>query len=144
MVDPGNELASLISALRLVIVRFLNASNELHFGNLMATGRISKVNSAIRKEIELFWPPAIVVACVLFLWDYILTFRMEVDLVWKSKWNFMKGLYLFQRYLPFTDITCAFLTSQSDVVSHLPVLKKIYRSNGGNSEGNRVLEGILL
>jgi len=28
---------------------------------------------------------------------------MEVDLVWKSKWNFMKGLYLFQRYLPFID-----------------------------------------
>ena len=42
-------------------------------------------------------------ACVVFLWDYTLTFGMEVDLVWKSKWNFMKGLYLFQRYLPFTE-----------------------------------------
>jgi len=30
---------------------------------------------------------------------------MEVDLLWKSKWNFMKGLYLFQRYLPFIDTT---------------------------------------
>ena len=29
---------------------------------------------------------------------------MEVDLVWKSK-----GLYLFQRYLPFTDVMSAFL-----------------------------------
>jgi len=30
---------------------------------------------------------------------------MEVDLVWKSKWTFMKGLYFFQRYLPFIDTT---------------------------------------
>ena len=41
----------------------------------------------------------------MFFWDYILTFEMEVDFVWKSKWNFMKGLYLFQRYLPFTELT---------------------------------------
>jgi hypothetical protein len=39
----------------------------------------------------------------MFIWDYILTFGMEVELVWKSEWNFMKGLYLFQRYLPFID-----------------------------------------
>ncbi|KIM49941.1 hypothetical protein M413DRAFT_22050 [Hebeloma cylindrosporum] len=43
-------------------------------------------------------------ACTIFLWDTILTFAMEVDLVWKSNWNLMKALYLFQRYLPFTDI----------------------------------------
>jgi len=41
--------------------------------------------------------------CAIFSWDYILTFRLEVDLVWKSKWNFMTGLYLLQRYLPFID-----------------------------------------
>jgi hypothetical protein len=29
---------------------------------------------------------------------------MEVDLVWKSKWTFMKALYLVQRYLPFIDM----------------------------------------
>jgi hypothetical protein len=40
----------------------------------------------------------------MFIWDYILTFRMEVDLVWKSKWTFMKALYLVQRYLPFIDM----------------------------------------
>ncbi|KIM49938.1 hypothetical protein M413DRAFT_22047 [Hebeloma cylindrosporum] len=43
-------------------------------------------------------------ACTIFLWDSILTFAMEVDLIWKSNWNLMKALYLFQRYLPFTDI----------------------------------------
>jgi len=44
----------------------------------------------------------------MFIWDYILTFRLEVDLVWKSKWSFMNGLYLVQRYLPFID-TIGFL-----------------------------------
>ena len=82
-------------------------------------------------------------ACALFLWDYILTFGMEVDLVWKSKWNFMKGLYLFQRYSPFIDIMCVILTSQSDVVSCIPTLNFIHRSNGGNSEGHWVSEAIL-
>jgi Family of unknown function (DUF6533) len=56
-----------------------------------------------------------VVASTMFIWDYILTFRMEVDLVWKSKWNFMKGLYLFQRYLPFIDTVCLILYCQFDV-----------------------------
>jgi len=53
-------------------------------------------------------------ACMMYLWDYLLTFGMEVDLVWKSKWNFMKGLYLFQRYLPFTDIIWLVLSCWSD------------------------------
>jgi hypothetical protein len=52
-------------------------------------------------------------ACMMFIWDYILTFGMEVDLVWKSKWNFMMGLYLFQRYLPFTDLIWLVLSRQS-------------------------------
>ena len=35
--------------------------------------------------------------------------------MWRSKGNFMKGLYLFQRYLPFTDIVLIFVTCQSDI-----------------------------
>jgi len=54
-------------------------------------------------------------ACMVFLWDFTLTFGMEVDLVWKSKWNFMKGLYLFQRYLPFTEAIWLPLYRKSDV-----------------------------
>ena len=56
-----------------------------------------------------------VMACTMFVWDLIITFGMEVDLVWKSKENFMKWLYLFQRYLPFTDIMLFSVTCQSDV-----------------------------
>jgi len=54
-------------------------------------------------------------ACTMFAWDYILTFGMEVDLVWKSKWNFMKGLYLFQRYLTFILPIQMIAYCQSDV-----------------------------
>jgi hypothetical protein len=54
-------------------------------------------------------------ACVIFVWDYILTLGMEVDLIWKSKWDFMKGLYLFQRYLPFTGPIGLAIYRQSDV-----------------------------
>jgi len=53
----------------------------------------------------------------MLIWDYSLTFRMEIDLVWKSKWTFMKGLYLFQRYLPFIDTTWLVLYRQSDTLS---------------------------
>ena len=64
----------------------------------------------------------------MFLWDYILTFEMEVDLVWKSKWNFMKGLYFIQRYLPFVEIICLVTTGQSDVVSYfLPTLNLFFK-----------------
>ena len=60
---------------------------------------------------------AIVAASALFIWDYILTFGMEVDLVWKSKWNFMKALCLFQRYSPFVDTIWLILYRQPDVFS---------------------------
>ena len=53
----------------------------------------------------------------MFVWDYIITFRMEVDLVWKSKWTFMKALYLFQRYLPFIDTVWLIVYCQSDAFS---------------------------
>ncbi|KAF5311114.1 hypothetical protein D9619_007984 [Psilocybe cf. subviscida] len=42
-------------------------------------------------------------AVAMFVYDYILTLEMEIELVWKSKWNWIKYVYLFQRYLPFVD-----------------------------------------
>lgn len=53
----------------------------------------------------------------MFLWDYILTFGMEVDLVWKSRWTFMKGLFLFQRYLSFVTPVWLILYSQPEILS---------------------------
>ena len=113
----------------------------LHLCDLITIGSILKVNSVTGEAIELFWPPATVMACVVFIWDYILTFEMEVDHVWKSQWNFMKGLYLFQRYLPFIDIMLIFFIRVSDLVSYFLYAEFFYRSNGGNSDGDRVSEG---
>ena len=80
---------------------------------------------------------------MMFLWDYILTFGMEADLVWKSKGNFMKGLFRFQRYLPFTDIVLIFVTCQSDIIPIFLFTLFFCSSNGSNFEGNRVSEDIL-
>jgi len=46
-----------------------------------------------------------------------ITLGMEVDLVWKSKWNLMKALYLFQRYSPFIDTVWLVLYRQPDAFS---------------------------
>ncbi|KAF5363312.1 hypothetical protein D9756_000205 [Leucocoprinus leucothites] len=48
--------------------------------------------------------------------DWLLTFDLEVSLVWKSRWNIMKGLYLLARYLPFVDVTLALLHQFSDTL----------------------------
>lgn len=53
-----------------------------------------------------------VVGATMFLYDYLLTLGMEVDLVWSSKWTFMKVLYLAQRYLPFVDAVALCLLSE--------------------------------
>jgi hypothetical protein len=75
----------------------------------------------------------------MFIWDYILTFRMEADLVWKSKWNFMKGLYLFQRYLPFIDTVWLVVYRQFDV-SLIFFSSFFPRSNGGKFDRDYLLE----
>ncbi|CAA7265648.1 unnamed protein product [Cyclocybe aegerita] len=43
-------------------------------------------------------------ATVIFLWDYLLTFGMEVRYIWPGKWTFVKIIFLIQRYVPFLDI----------------------------------------
>jgi len=47
--------------------------------------------------------PPIVAATAVLLYDYAVTLRMEVDLIWLRKWNFMTVIYILQRYLPFMD-----------------------------------------
>jgi len=77
----------------------------------------------------------------MFLWDYVLTFDMEVHFVWKSKWNFMKGLYLFQRYLPFTHLICFVLPyRQSNMISILSCSILFCREPHEHSDGDWVSE----
>ncbi|KAJ3489404.1 hypothetical protein NLJ89_g11532 [Agrocybe chaxingu] len=44
-----------------------------------------------------------VAAITMFVWDYLITFGMEVEYMWCGKWNFITAVYLVQRYLPFID-----------------------------------------
>ncbi|KZP31934.1 hypothetical protein FIBSPDRAFT_944550 [Athelia psychrophila] len=48
-------------------------------------------------------------ACVL-IYDYILTFHLEVNLIWGEPWKSLKILFLLSRYLPFADTTIIFLS----------------------------------
>ncbi|KAF8995947.1 hypothetical protein BDQ17DRAFT_967115 [Cyathus striatus] len=34
-------------------------------------------------------------------YEYLLTFDLEVNFIWKSNWNIMKMLFIFTRYIPF-------------------------------------------
>ncbi|KAK7047760.1 hypothetical protein VNI00_006088 [Paramarasmius palmivorus] len=45
----------------------------------------------------------IVSSAALFLYDYVLTLDMEVELIWFAPMTWVKLLYLIQRYLPFVD-----------------------------------------
>jgi hypothetical protein len=119
--EGGDQVASIIDALHAltwVTVSFLPML--FHFAELMHRGFIYSrdlmVNSTNGNTIYISDSRS-VVASTMLIWDYILTFRMEVDLVWKSKWNFVKGLYFFQRYLPFIDTPCLVLYRLSDAFS---------------------------
>jgi len=35
----------------------------------------------------------------LMLWDHMLTFQTEVQLVWRARWTVIKALFLFNRYI---------------------------------------------
>ncbi|KAF8636829.1 hypothetical protein AX17_003236 [Amanita inopinata Kibby_2008] len=42
-----------------------------------------------------------------FVFDYLLTLPLEVDYVWKSRFNVVNTLYFITRYLPFIDVSIA-------------------------------------
>lgn len=118
MVGRENQLAPLIRALfviRLVTVGFpscgISPISSSHWQSFEGRVCYHRIISAILTL-------GTVMACMMFLWDYLLTFGMEVNHVWKSKWNFTKGLYLFQRYLPFTEFIWLVLSCQFDMDSN--------------------------
>ncbi|KAJ7784289.1 hypothetical protein B0H16DRAFT_293030 [Mycena metata] len=43
-------------------------------------------------------------ATAILLFDYALTFHLEVDLIWPSKWSPAKIIFLLARYTPFLDV----------------------------------------
>lgn len=65
-----------------------------------------------------------VAASAVFVYDYLLTFPMEVELIWGSRWNAIKIIFIVQRYMPFID-TC-FLTLYRELFA---CIKRRYDSN---------------
>jgi len=112
------KIISMVQIIRLVTVSFL-LSCSMRFAEIIRAATVSAlmVSWGHGKNNSTILILAIVAASALFIWDYILTFGMEIDLVWKSKWNLMKGLYLFQRYLPFIDTVWLVLYRQPDAFS---------------------------
>lgn len=39
------------------------------------------------------------------VYDFLLSFPDEVNLIWPSRWNLIKVLFFLTRYLPFLDIS---------------------------------------
>lgn len=45
-----------------------------------------------------------VASIVLLVYDYMLTLDSELLLIWASRWNLVKSLFLLVRYMPFIDM----------------------------------------
>ncbi|PFH53735.1 hypothetical protein AMATHDRAFT_967 [Amanita thiersii Skay4041] len=45
-----------------------------------------------------------IVGVTILVFDHLLTFGLEFEHIWKSKWTVFKGMFLFMRYIPYVDI----------------------------------------
>jgi hypothetical protein len=68
-----------------------------------------------------------VTALTVMLYDYILTFGLEVNFIWKAPWGIGKLTYLLARYLPFLDITIS-MTPQMLRVKSASECKELYEA----------------
>jgi len=145
LVEREDQLASLVPplfAMRLVTVH-VSSVLPTWIWSLWSHHRPEFWRSILPLEKKLaFLTVSTAAASLVLIWDYILTFRMEVDLVWESKWNFMKGLYLFQCYMPFIDSIWFFLYRQSHI-SPIFLCSFFLRSNRDKSDRGYVLEAIF-
>lgn len=48
-----------------------------------------------------------VTSAALFMWDHIVTFQDEVELVWSSHWGAGKVLFLVVRYMTWPEVIAA-------------------------------------
>ncbi|KIK00681.1 hypothetical protein K443DRAFT_678976 [Laccaria amethystina LaAM-08-1] len=71
-----------------------------------------------------------VAGSTMFLYDYLITLGMEVDLVWSSKWTFMKMLYFAQRYLPFVDAVALCFLNQLSTTIDPTACKMVEKARG--------------
>ncbi|TFK33421.1 hypothetical protein BDQ12DRAFT_691078 [Crucibulum laeve] len=65
----------------------------------------------------------------ILIYDWSLTFDLEVSLVWTARWNFIKVLFLMTRYLPFLDSIVIFY-HQFKHIQNTDVCQVAYKING--------------
>jgi hypothetical protein len=62
------------------------------------------------------------VACLsVLVYDYAIMMDREVEYIWKSDWNWVKVVYLAQRYIPFIEMFLYFGSSTSSFLCLYPV-----------------------
>jgi hypothetical protein len=54
---------------------------------------------------------------VLFLYDWILTLPVELDVVWSEKLQPLNVLYFIQRYMPLIDMISVLVAGKEDVLT---------------------------
>ncbi|KAF8185282.1 hypothetical protein K438DRAFT_1937033 [Mycena galopus ATCC 62051] len=84
-----------------------------------------------------------VVAAVILAFDYLLTFELEVSLMWSAKWSMIKVLYFLSRYPAFFDVALLLYYATPVVsIAHCAPLNTGIAS--GNLFGIAVAEAIFL
>ncbi|KAF8980776.1 hypothetical protein BDQ17DRAFT_1513650, partial [Cyathus striatus] len=68
------------------------------------------------------------------VYDYLLTFEHEVNLVWNAPWSILNVTYIFARYLPFIMIGMIGISSPFLILlsKDFPNLLKVYLSEKGS------------
>ncbi|TFK71028.1 hypothetical protein BDN72DRAFT_492891 [Pluteus cervinus] len=84
-----------------------------------------------------------VASSTLYLYDLLLTFDMEVNLLWPSKWTLIKVVYLLQRYLPLID-TVIFATIWQFGDINLWTCKSLSRSSSWSFLMGMTLSEVIL
>ncbi|KAJ6505397.1 hypothetical protein C8R45DRAFT_972575 [Mycena sanguinolenta] len=84
-----------------------------------------------------------VVAAAILIFDYCLTFSLEVSLMWPSRWSLTKVLYTVSRYSPFLDIVLVlYYASPAVSLAHCAQLNTGIAA--GNVFGIAVAEAIFV
>ncbi|KAF9442950.1 hypothetical protein P691DRAFT_779143, partial [Macrolepiota fuliginosa MF-IS2] len=71
-----------------------------------------------------------IASMVIMIFDWLLTFEMEVSYIWKAPWNVMKILYILSRYTPFVDVTILVFFESGDGLT-VETCRKLYLCAAG-------------
>ncbi|KAJ7611550.1 hypothetical protein DFH06DRAFT_156442 [Mycena polygramma] len=92
-----------------------NMAGEVLEGAVIAASRVQIV-----KYVD-------VASIAILFFDYLLTFNLEVALVWPSRWSISKALFLLSRYLPFFEVPFSlyYVFAESPSLTHCRIVNSI-------------------